>query len=130
MWAVWIFACSFHNLYYRTWTLVQARYRRYCPGWMEAPRITPEQIQALRQRLYGAEEHVDAPTARRLLTEIEVLEGQLTEARATFARKAADALEKRLRDVAAFNHGGCSKCRDAEARAFLAKLRRIASTPA
>jgi len=32
----------------------------------------------------------------------------------------------RLRDVAAFNSGGYPKCRNAEAKAFLAKLQRVA----
>jgi len=35
-------------------------------------------------------------------------------------------MEKRIREVAAFNRGGCPTCRDAEARAFLAKLQRVA----
>lgn len=72
---------------------------------MPPVRVTPEQIQALRQRLYAGEQHVDAATARRLLNEIEQLRGELADARTTFAARAAAALEKRLRDVAAFNQG-------------------------
>jgi len=49
-------------------------------------------------------------------------------ARTDFAAKAAAGLEKRLESVAAYNHGGCPTCRDAEARAFLAKLKRIAGS--
>jgi hypothetical protein len=59
--------------------------------------------------------------------EIEQLRGELAAARVAFATKACEALDRRLKDVAACNHGGCPNCRDAEARAFLAKLRRIAS---
>jgi hypothetical protein len=62
----------------------------------------------------------------RLLDEVEQLQAELVSARHDFAGKAAGALAKRLDAVAAFNHGGCPTCRDAEARAFLAKLRRVA----
>jgi hypothetical protein len=99
---------------------------------MPPSRLTPDDIQALRQRLYHGEQHLDAATARRLMDEIGCLRDELAQARLTFAEKAAQALEKRLQVVATFNHGGCPKCRDAEARAFLAKLQRIvkgAQTP-
>ncbi len=59
----------------------------------------------------------------REVEEVELLWRELAEARVTFATKAAAALEKRLADVAAF--GECRTCRDAEARAFLGKLKRI-----
>jgi hypothetical protein len=36
-------------------------------------------------------------------------------------------VEKRLAAVTAFNRGGCPQCKDAEARAFLAKLKRVAN---
>jgi cytochrome c553 len=57
---------------------------------------------------------------------VEQLQAELAAARVTFATKAAAALEKRITDVAAFNQGGCRTCHEAEARAFLAKLKLIA----
>jgi len=61
---------------------------------------------------------LDAADARRLLAEVELLREELARARRDFARKAAGALGKRLQNVAAFNHGGCPTCYEAEARAF------------
>ncbi len=49
-----------------------------------------------------------------------------TAIRHELARELADDLEARLRDVATF--GGSCPCNHAEARAFLAKLRRIDGT--
>ena len=94
---------------------------------MTARRVTPEQLSALRHRLYDGEQVISAATARQLMDEIDELRRELGVARVTFATKAARALETRLRSVATFNHGGCPTCRDAEAQAFLAKLRRIAA---
>ena len=54
------------------------------------------------------------------------LRAELANSRVEFAKKAAGALDKQLQAVAAFHHGGCPSCRDAEARAFLAKFQRIA----
>ena len=76
----------------------------------------------------GVGDHLDPTLAQqlvpRLLDEVEVLLQELASSRRGFAQKAAGALAKRLQDVAAFNHGGCPQCRDAEARAFLARLQR------
>lgn len=94
---------------------------------MSSSRVTPDELVALRRRLYNGEQQLDAGTARRLMCEIDELRDELAAARRTFATKAAAALAKRLQDVAAFNHGGCSQCHEAEARAFLVKLQRIAS---
>jgi hypothetical protein len=66
----------------------------------------------------------------RLQAEIEHLWAEVRTARADAMEKAADALAKRLSEVAAYNHGGCPTCRDAEARAFLARLRKAASVKA
>jgi hypothetical protein len=87
------------------------------------PRVTPENLAAWRKTLYDGDQ-LDAATARRLMDEVEQLQAELAHARVDFATKAAAALEKRLADVAAF--GGCRTCRDAEARAFLAKLKKVA----
>jgi len=65
--------------------------------------------------------------APRLVNEVERLERDLARAPVDFARKAADALAKRLGAVTALHHGGCPACRDAEARAYLAKLERVAA---
>jgi hypothetical protein len=89
------------------------------------PRITPADLQRWRQALYEGDP-LDASICRRLLEEVDRLRGDLDALRVAFARKAAAALEKRLTAVAAFNSGGCPRCKDAEARAFLAKLKRIA----
>jgi hypothetical protein len=89
------------------------------------PRIPQRDLAAWRTALYHGDQ-LDAATCRLLLDEVEQLQAELAGARMTFATKGAAALEKRLTDVAAFNNGGCRTCRDAEARAFLAKLKRIA----
>jgi hypothetical protein len=68
---------------------------------------------------------VRASIARRLIDEVEQLRAELAAQRIEFAQRAAEALEKRLATVSTYNHGGCAKCGDAEARAFLAKLKRI-----
>lgn len=94
---------------------------------MPPPRVTPTDLEALRRELYHGRQ-LDAASTRRLMDEVARLREELAKARTTFASKAADALEKRLQDVASFNHGGCPKCRDAEARAFLAKLKKIGSS--
>ena len=88
-------------------------------------RLTPADLDLYRQRLYHGR-HLDDSASRLLVAEIDALRAELTQARIDFATKAAAALEKRPESVAAYNHGGCPKCRDAEARAFLAKLKRIA----
>jgi hypothetical protein len=93
-------------------------------------RIAPDQLELLKKRLYGGDQQFDAVLVRRLVAEIQGLREELAEARLTFARKAAEALQRRLATVATYNHGGCPQCRDAEAHAFLAKLRKIASPPA
>ena len=62
----------------------------------------------------------------KLIAEIERLWAEVKTARAEAMEKAATALAKRLSEVAAYNHGGCPTCRDAEARAFLARLRKAA----
>jgi hypothetical protein len=73
--------------------------------------------------------------ARQLLAEVDLLREELARARKDdrpvpefrhFARKAAGALGNRLQNVAAFNPGGCRTSQEAEARAFLVKLQRIA----
>jgi predicted house-cleaning NTP pyrophosphatase (Maf/HAM1 superfamily) len=92
---------------------------------MAVPASTPESLAAWRKTLYEGDP-LDAATARRLMDEVEQLQAELARARVDFATKAAAALEKRLADVAAFNQGGCRTCRDAEARAFLAKLKKVA----
>ncbi len=94
---------------------------------MSSSRVTPDEIAALRERLHKGEQLLDVETARRLMHEIDQLREELAASRRTFATNAATALEKRLQDVASFNHGGCSQCREAEARAFLMKLKRIAA---
>jgi predicted house-cleaning NTP pyrophosphatase (Maf/HAM1 superfamily) len=92
---------------------------------MPSPRITPDNLAAWRKTLYQGDP-LDAATARRLMDEVAQLQAELARTRVDFATKAAAALEKRLADVAAFNQGGCRTCHDAEARAFLAKLKKIA----
>jgi hypothetical protein len=87
-------------------------------------RVGPGDLTRWRQALYAGDP-LDPAVARRLIAEVEQLRAELAEARVEFARKAAAALEKRLADVAAFNSGGCPRCRDAEARAFLARLRKV-----
>ena len=88
-------------------------------------RLQAEDLDRWKRALYAGDQ-LDASVARRLIAEVERLRGELAGARVEFAKKAALALEKRLADVATFNSGGCSRCRDAEARAFLARLKRIA----
>ncbi len=88
------------------------------------PRVGPEDLKRWRKSLYEGDP-LDASIARRLIDEIEELRAELAAQRIEFARRAADALEKRLAAVATYNRGGCPKCGDAEARAFLAKLKRI-----
>jgi len=80
-------------------------------------RITPADLQRWRALL---------SRAMQLMDEVEVLVRECSDARRTFAGKAADALEKRLREVETYNPGGCQACHEAEARAFLARLRKIA----
>lgn len=84
--------------------------------------LTPDDL--ARWRRTG--DQLDAATARRLMDEVETLWAELARQRVDIATKAAAALEKRPEAVATYNSGGCPKCRDAEARAFLAKLKRIA----
>lgn len=79
----------------------------------------------LPSKLYAGDQ-LDAAQARQLLGEVERLRAELASQRVEVARRSAGALEKRLGEVAAYNHGGCPACRDAEARAFLAKLKRVA----
>ncbi len=87
-------------------------------------RVGPADLKRWRQSLYEGDQ-LDASVARRLIDEVEQLRAELAAQRIEFARKAAAALEARLAAVAPYNRGGCAKCGDAEARAFLAKLRRI-----
>ncbi|HET6412046.1 MAG TPA: hypothetical protein VFG53_08295 [Anaeromyxobacter sp.] len=82
---------------------------------MLSPRLQPSDRQALHQQLHAGDQ-LDAAEARQLLDEVDALRAELASSRVTFARKAADALAKRLHSVAAFNHGGCPSCRDAEAK--------------
>lgn len=89
-------------------------------------RVGPEDLARWKASLYSGDQ-IDASIVRRLVAEVELLRTELSGQRVEFARKAALALEKRLHDVGAFNSGGCPKCRDAEARAFLSKLKKIAS---
>jgi hypothetical protein len=93
---------------------------------MSLPRVTPDDLETWRRELYCGR-RLEPAAARRLMDELERLQDELAQARTTFARKAAAALERRLQVVATFNRGGCPSCRDAEARAFLAKLQRIAT---
>jgi hypothetical protein len=93
---------------------------------MAAPRVTADDLETWRRELYYGRQ-LEPAAARRLMDELERLQDELAQARRTFARKAAAALERRLQVVATFNRGGCPSCRDAEARAFLAKLQRIAA---
>jgi hypothetical protein len=79
----------------------------------------------LRATLYAGDQ-LDSGSVRRLLEEVESAWSDLARQRVEIASKAAAALEKRLATVAAFNQGGCRTCHDSEARAFLAKLKRIA----
>ncbi len=88
------------------------------------PRLTPDDLARWRRALYAGDQ-LDAATARRLMDEIDALWADLARQRVDIATKAAAALEERLEAVATYNSGGCSKCRDAEARVFLAKLKRI-----
>lgn len=91
-------------------------------------RLTPADLAKWKQRLYQGEQ-LDAAAVRHLIAEVEALNEQLARQRVEIAKKAAAALEKRLADVAAYGSGGgCPKCHDAEARAFLAKLKRISAT--
>jgi len=85
-------------------------------------RIPPFDLQRPAPEALDAADLLDAAQARRLMAEVDLLREELAAARVDFATKAAAALEKRLKDVAAYNHGGCPKCCDAEARAFLTKL--------
>lgn len=87
-------------------------------------RLTPTELDRFRQRLYRGDGLEDAD-CRLLVAEVDALGADLARQRVEFARKAALALEGRLQQVAIYNHGGCPTCRDAEARAFLAKLKRI-----
>jgi Spy/CpxP family protein refolding chaperone len=96
---------------------------------MASPRLTPDEMSAWRHELYLGRQ-LDAAVARRLMDELERLGAELAEARVTFAKKAAEALQKRLQDVAVFNHGGCVTCHEAEARAFLARLWKVATVDA
>jgi hypothetical protein len=89
------------------------------------PRLTPSDLSRFRATLYRGDE-LGSDAVRRLLEEIESAWSDLARRRVEFATKAAAALEKRLADVTAFNRGGCPLCKDAEARAFLKKLKRIA----
>ena len=91
---------------------------------MSLPRVTPEDVSAWRLQLYRGEQ-LDEAVVRRLVDEVVRLGEELAQARIAFAERAAQALRKRLEDVGVYNHGGCPGCRDAEARAFLAKLERI-----
>ncbi|HYA44266.1 MAG TPA: hypothetical protein VED59_01565 [Acidimicrobiales bacterium] len=99
---------------------------------MSTSRVTPAELAVWRRQLAeeGDGEFVDPTLAQqiapRLLAEVEHLQAELASARRDFVTEAAGALERRLREVAAFNRGGCPSCRDAEARAFLSKLQRIA----
>jgi len=88
-------------------------------------RLTAKDLDSYRRRLYRGE-HLEDSAARLLLAEVEALRADMARQRLEIATKAAASLEKRLTTVATYNHGGCPKCRDAEARAFLAKLKRIA----
>lgn len=85
------------------------------------PRHTPGDLARWRQTLYDGDQ-LDA-----VMDAIDALWADLARQRVEFASNAAAALEKRLADVATYNSGGCPKCKDAEARAFLVKLKRIAS---
>ena len=87
--------------------------------------LQPHVLDGLRQKLYAGDQ-LDAAQARQLLAEVDLLRDELASSRKDFARKAAGALGKRLQDVAAFNQGGCPMCHEAEARAFLTKLQKIA----
>ena len=87
-------------------------------------RVTSEDLTTWRRQLYSGAQF-DSVTARRLIDELERLQEEQRTARVTFARKASEALRKRLTNVATFNHGGCPVCHDAEARAFLANLEKI-----
>ena len=93
---------------------------------MAAPRVTADDLETWRRELYYGR-RLEPAAARRLMDELERLQDELAEARRRFARKAAAALERRLQVVATYNRGGCPSCRDAEARAFLAKLQRISA---
>jgi hypothetical protein len=90
------------------------------------PRLTAADLSRYRATLYAGDQ-LDLGFVRRLIEEVESAWADLARQRVEIAKKAADALEKRLADVATYNSGGCPKCHDAEARAFLAKLKRIAS---
>jgi len=90
-------------------------------------RLTAADLDLYRRRLYHGDDLGDL-ACRLLVAEVGALWAELAKARTDFAAKAAAGLEKRLESVAAYNHGGCPKCRDAEARAFLAKLKQIAGS--
>jgi hypothetical protein len=85
--------------------------------------ITPDDLERWRRTRTPASAMDLVP---RLMAEIERLWAEVKTGRADAMEKAASALEKRLSEVAAYNHGGCPTCRDAEARAFLARLRKAA----
>jgi hypothetical protein len=88
------------------------------------PRLSSADLSRFRATLYAGDE-LGSDAVRRLLEEVESAWADLARQRVEIAKKAAAALEKRLAVVATYNSGGCPKCKDAEARAFLAKLKRI-----
>ena len=81
-------------------------------------------VDAWRLNLY-LRDPLPVPRQRQFLAEVELLRSALARQRIDFAKKADRALEKRLGEVATNYYGGCPTCRDAEARAVLAKLKRI-----
>lgn len=89
--------------------------------------ITPQDLERWRRTRTPASAMDLVP---RLMAEIERLWAEVKTARTTAMEKAATALDKRLSEVASYNHGGCPTCRDAEARAFLARLRKAAGVKA
>jgi hypothetical protein len=95
------------------------------------PAVTLTQIADWRRTLQeeGDGEFLDPTLAQviapKLMDEVERLHAELARARRQLAAEEAAALEKRLTDVAA--HGGeCGSCHNAEARAALARLRKVA----
>jgi hypothetical protein len=81
--------------------------------------VEADNLDRWRKAFYSGDQ-LDASVCRRLIEEVERLHSESAASRVGFSNVAS--FEKRLADMAAYNPGGCRTCRDAEARAFLAKL--------
>lgn len=98
-------------------------------------RVTTEHLASWRREIaeQGDGEFLDLiaqAIAPRLMAQIERLWAERDSARKDAMAAAAVALARCLSDVASYNHGGCPTYKYAEARAFLARLRRAAGAGA